>query len=446
MRYIPNTDENINSMLKEMGVDSVNDLFKDIPENLKLKTKLNLPGPLSEPDLIKYMKTLSKNDASVYDYCSFLGGGAYNHFRPSVIDHITGRSEYYTSYTPYEPEVSQGTLKAMFEYQTFMTMLTNMDVSNASMYDGASSTAEAVLMSMRIKKRKKIIISKAVHPAYREVIKTYTKNKLELIEIPYGKGGTTDINALSEMIDDDVAGFVIQSPNFFGVIEDLGAYEEIVHKSGSLFIVSFTEPVSLGLLKGPGDFNADIVCGEGQSFGIPLGFGGPNLGVLTTKTKFMREMPGRIVGKTVDRNEKEAFVLTLAAREQHIRRDKAKSNICSNQNSCTLTAAVWLSIMGKEGIRKLSCINHNRSEYAKEKLLNIKGIKIRFNSPTFNEFVVQTNKDPSDIVKELSKDKIIAGLPLKRFYNELSDCLLVTVTELNSKGDIDNLCSALKNI
>jgi len=446
MRYIPNTKKDIDDMLKDIGFNTIEDLFKHIPAELRLKKNLNLPDPVSELDLIRHMKMLSQKNANVCDYKSFLGGGIYHHFIPSVLDHLISRSEFYTAYTPYQPEISQGTLQAMFEYQTFMAMITGMDFSNASLYDGASSVAEAVLMAKRINKKNRVVISKTVHPEYRRVIKTYTKDRLEIVEIPYNDNGSTDYETLFKEIDSDVSCVVIQSPNFFGIIEDLDSYEKIIHKDDALFITIFTEPISFGILKPPGDFNADIVCGEGQSFGMPPGFGGPYLGIMTTKGKFVRNMPGRIVGKTVDKDGKEAFVLTLTAREQHIRRERSASNICTNEGLCALSATVYLASLGKNGIRKISEINHRRSEYAKKKLVKINGVKLKFNAHTFNEFVLQTEKDPSEIVEILSKNKIIAGLPLKGFYKDLSDCLLITVTEMNSKKDIDCLCDNLKKI
>ncbi len=447
MRYIPNTEEDIRDMLKEIGVQTVEELFKHIPNDLLLKDKLKIPEPLSELALLTHMKRMSAENANVCEYRSFLGGGIYYHFIPSFLTHLISRSEFYTSYTPYQPEISQGTLQAVFEYQTLMCMLLGMDVSNASLYDGATSTAEAVLMATRITRKNKIVISETVHPEYRSVIKTYSENGArQIIEIPFNEMGTTNNDLLLKALDSEVACVVIQSPNFFGIIEDLHMYEKIVHNENILFIVTFTEPISFGILRPPGDFDSDIVCGEGQSLGIAPGFGGPLLGILTSRERFLRNMPGRIVGKTVDKNGDRAFVLTLSAREQHIRREKARSNICTNEGLCALIATIFLAGLGKDGIKRLSLINHSRAEYAKRRLLEIDGINLKFQQATFNEFVLRLDNDPDEIVKALAYKKIIAGLPLKQFYKELSDCLLITVTEMNSSEDIDHLCSCLKEI
>lgn len=445
MRYISNTEEDLNSMLKEIGAGSVSELFRDIPAQYILEEGLPLPGPLSELELLNRMEEMSGSNASMQDYASFLGGGVYHHFIPSVVHHLAGRSEFYTSYTPYQPEISQGTLQAIFEYQTLMCMLLSMDVSNASMYDGASSLAEAVLMALRRAKGNRVLLSQTVHPEYREVVHTYcAPQEIEITEIPHTMDGVTDIDKLSEAFDEKTACVVIQSPNFFGIIEEMERYESIVHQTDSLFIVNFTEPLSFGILKPPGVAGADIACGEGQSFGIPPGFGGPHLGIFTTKAELLRNLPGRIAGKSVDTRGRKAFVLTLTAREQHIRREKSTSNICTNQGLCALTTTVYLSALGKQGIRKLSSMNHKRAEYAKKQLLGVSGVELRFQAPTFNEFVVRTDRNPHEIVEALLHKKIYAGIPLKRFYSELSDCLLITVTEMNSQEQIDNLCTALR--
>lgn len=447
MSYIPNTDADINEMIAEIGASSVNDLFAHIPEDIRLKGKLNLPGPLSELELLTHMKKLSELNADLSDFTAFLGGGIYHHFIPPVIEHLAGRSEFYTAYTPYQPEISQGTLQGIFEYQTLMCMLTGMEVSNASMYDGASSTAEAVLMALRITGKKKVLISLAVHPEYREVIKTYLgSSDNDIVEIPCNEKGVTDLEILSDALDAETACAVIQSPNFFGIIEELDKYEKLMHAKGTLFIAAFSEPVAFGILKPPGEFNADIVCGEGQSLGIQPGFGGPCLGILTAKNKYVRNMPGRITGQTVDTAGNRAFVLTLTAREQHIRREKSRSNICTNEGLCALTAAMYLSCLGKQGIQKIARINHKRCEYAKRQLLGIDGIRLKFDSPTFNEFVLQTKVDPDVIVRELSRKRVLAGIPLRKYYRELSDCLLVTVTEMNSREDIDAMCEMIKEL
>jgi glycine dehydrogenase subunit 1 len=448
MSYIPNTEADLNAMVEEIGVNSPEDLFSHIPEDIKLKRKLRLPDPLSEMELLTHLEELSSLNSNLHDCISFLGAGAYNHFIPAVVGHLAGRSEFYTSYTPYQPEISQGTLQAIFEYQSYMCMLTGMEVSNASMYDGASSAAEAVLMALRITRKNRILISGTVHPEYRQVIKTYTNiDSTEIVEIPYNDKGVTDPEKLSKALEEaDAACVVIQSPNFFGIIEELDIYETIIRKNRALFIAAFSEPLAFGLLKPPGDFNADIVCGEGQSLGIPPGFGGPYLGILTVKNRHLRNMPGRIVGKTVDIHGNSSYVLTLTAREQHIRREKSRSNICTNESLCALTAAIYLSCLGKSGVKKIAQLNHSRSEYAKKQLLGIDGVKLMFESPTFNEFVLQTVRDPARIVDELSRKNIYAGVPLKRYYPKLENCLLVTVTEMNSTESIDQLCKSIKEL
>ena len=379
MRYIPNTDSDIKKMMEEIGVKEATDLFSTVPKDLLLDKKLDLPSSLSEIELLSFMEKLGEKNAHTGSYKSFLGGGVYSHFIPSVVKSIVSRSEFYTSYTPYQPEVSQGTLQAMFEFQTLMCGLFGMDISNASLYCGASSAAEAVLMALRIKKGKTVIVSEAVNPEYRRVIKTYCENgTAAVVEAPYGQDGATDKERLKELIDDDTAAVVVQSPNFFGIIEDLEEQGRLIHEKDALFISVFTEPVAYGLLKPPGELGCDICCGEGQSFGIPPGFGGPHLGILTAKEKFLRNIPGRIVGKTCDGEGREAYVLTLTAREQHIRREKAKSNVCTNQGLCALMATVYLEGLGKSGIKKLASTNHGRTEYAKKKLLEVGYADLRF--------------------------------------------------------------------
>jgi glycine dehydrogenase subunit 1 len=421
-------------MLETIGMKSVEDLFEVIPKKLRLSKLLNLPQPLSEPDLIRHLEEIQSQT-----YSSFLGGGAYNHFIPAVVWHLTSRSEFYTAYTPYQPEISQGTLQAIFEYQTLMCQLTGMEVSNASMYDGASSLAEAVLMAHRITGRKKILLSQTVHPEYRKVIQTYIDpDEQEIVLIPYLKGdGRTDEKVLIQCIDQDVSAVVIQNPNFFGVVEDFKNINERVHQAGGLLIVCFSEPVAYGMLRPPGEFGADIVAGEGQSFGIPVSFGGPYLGIFTTKEKFIRNMPGRLVGETVDLEGKRGFVLTLATREQHIRREKATSNICTNEGLCALMATIYLSCLGKEGLKELSLMNLSKTEYAKKVASQIRGCRVAFSSSTFNEFVLEIEGNPEKVLENLRREGILGGLPLARFYPELMRHLLVTVTEVNTRQEID---------
>ncbi len=445
-RYIPHTEKDCREMLETIGVKRVEDLFETVPAKDRLSRPLNLPEPLSEPDLLRHLQGLQSPAFSGVRWSSFLGGGAYHHFVPAVVSHLASRSEFYTAYTPYQPEISQGTLQAIFEYQTLICQLTGMEVSNASMYDGASSIAEATLMAYRITKRRKILLSQAVHPEYRRVIETYINpDHQEIISIPYRKGeGRTDGDALNRLLDGEVSAVVVQSPNFFGVIEDLEQMAEKVHRLEGLLAVAFSEAIAYGLLKPPGAMGADIVSGEGQSLGIPVSYGGPFLGIFATREKIVRNMPGRLVGETVDLEGKRGFVLTLATREQHIRRERATSNICTNEGLCALMATIYLSSLGKEGLRELAIMNVSKAEYAKKRVSQIRGCKMAFSSPTFNEFVLQVEKKLEEILEALKKEKILGGLNLGKFYPELSHHLLVTVTEMNTKEEIDHWAEALR--
>jgi len=440
-RYIPHTDEDIRRMLETIGIKKIEDLFETIPKEYRLSKSLDLPEALGEPDLIRHLQGLQSPI-----YTSFLGAGAYHHFIPAVVSSLISRSEFYTAYTPYQPEISQGTLQAIFEYQTLMCQLTGMEVSNGSLYDGASSLAEAVLMAHRITKRKKILLSEAIHPEYRKVIETYIDpDQQEIVSIPYKKeDGRTDEKVLLDLLDENVSAVVIQSPNFFGIIEDLCRIGQEVHQVGGLMIAGFGEAIAYGILTPPGEFGADIVTGEGQSLGIPLSFGGPYLGILATKNQFVRTMPGRLVGETVDLEGKRGFVLTLATREQHIRRERATSNICTNEGLCALMATIYLSCLGKEGLRELALMNLSKTEYAKKAISRIRGCRLAFSTPTFNEFVLEIEGDPETVLKEMKKGRIIGGLSLAKFYPELNRHLLVTVTEMIKKEEIDRWGNALE--
>ena len=446
-RYIPHTDSDVREMLQAIGVKELEDLFQAIQRPYRLKELLKLPQPLSEVDLLRHLRSFQSPVFSDKPWTLFLGAGAYPHFIPAVVPALISRSEFYTAYTPYQPEISQGTLQAIFEYQTLMCQLTGMEVSNASMYDGASSLAEAVLMAQRITKRRKILLSQAIHPEYRRVIETYSNPDPQIVTIPYDrKTGQTDGKALSDLIDGEVGGVVLQSPNFFGVIEDLRPVAEKVHLSGGLLVAGFSEAVAYGMLAPPGEQGADIVAGEGQSLGIPVSFGGPYLGVFTTRDKFVRQMPGRLVGETVDLEGKRGFVLTLATREQHIRREKATSNICTNEGLCALMATVFLSTLGKEGFRELARMNLSKAEYAKKVVSQVRGCRIAFSSPTFNEFVLEVPGDPEKVLGALKQERIIGGLPLAKHYPELGRHLLVTVTEMITKEEIDRWAKALREV
>ncbi len=439
-RYIPHTEEDIEIMLECVGAKNLEDLFEMIPKEYRLSKPLSLPEPLSEPDLLHHFQGLQS-----VAYRSFLGAGAYHHFIPSVISALISRSEFYTAYTPYQPEISQGTLQAIFEYQTLMCQLTGMEVSNASMYDGASSLAEAVSMAERVNKGKKILLSEAVHPEYRRVIRTYIDpDQQAIIPIPYKEDeGRTDERRLSDLLDGEVSGVVIQSPNFFGVIEDVRPMADKVHEAGALMIVGFSEALAYGILQPPGTFGADIVAGEGQSLGIPVSYGGPYLGIFTTLERFVRNMPGRLVGETLDLEGRRSFVLTLATREQHIRRERATSNICTNEGLCALMATVFLSCLGKEGLKEIAMMNLSKTEYARKVVRRIRGCHLKFTGPTFNEFVLQIEKEPERVLEKLRKEKILGGLPLGKFYPELDRHLLITVTEMNKKEEIDCWAEAL---
>jgi len=440
-RYIPHTQEDIRKMLDAIGVRNLEDLFDAVPKEYRVSSSLNLPEPLSEPDLVRHFQELESPMMS-----SFLGAGAYHHFVPAVVSNLVSRSEFYTAYTPYQPEISQGTLQAIFEYQTLMCQLTGMDVSNASMYDGASSLAEAVFMANRITRRKKVLLSQAIHPEYRRVIQTYmAPDQQEIVLIPYQKDkGRTDEKILSDLLKEDVSAVVLQSPNFFGVIEDLQSIAERIHDLGGLMIASFSEAVAYGILRPPGSMGADIVAGEGQSLGIPMSYGGPYLGVFTTRERFIRNMPGRLVGETIDLEGKRGFVLTLATREQHIRRERATSNICTNEGLCALMATVFLSCLGKEGLKELALMNLSKADYAKKAVSTIRGCKLIFTAPTFNEFVIEIEGEPGKVLLQLRKEEILGGIPLKRFYPELDHHLLVAVTEMNRKEEIDRWAEALE--
>jgi len=440
-RYIPHTRNDVQQMLDTIGAPKVEDLFESIPGQYRLSKPLDLPSSLSEPDLIRHLQAYQSDR-----YSSFLGAGAYHHFIPAAVSHLISRSEFYTAYTPYQPEISQGTLQGIFEFQTLMCQLTGMEVANASMYDGASSLAEAVVMAQRITKRKKVLLSQAVHPEYRRVIRTYLDpDQQEIIPVPYREGeGKTDEKVLLGLLDEEVGAVVIQSPNFFGVVEDLLPVVEKIREVGALMILAFSEAIAYGILRPPGEMGADIVAGEGQSLGMPIAFGGPYLGIFTTRERFVRMMPGRLVGETVDLDGKRGFVLTLAAREQHIRRERATSNICTNEGLCALMATIYLSCFGKEGLREVAVMNLSKTEYAKKTASQIPGCRLAFSSPTFNEFVLQIEGNPGEVLTKVREKKILGGVNLAGFYPELHHHLLVTVTEMNPKEEIDAWAEALE--
>ncbi len=438
MRYIPNTPEDQRLMLDAAGAREFKDLIKEIPEGLLLKGPLNLPPALSEIELMAELKEMASLNADASKYACFLGGGAYDHFIPSAVRFITSRSEFATSYTPYQAEVSQGTLQAAFEYQSMVCELTGMGAANASMYDGASAMAEAALMAQRLTKRHEVAVSRAVHPNYRQTLKTYMRGvKSPVVEIPYDAvSGTTDMQALAQDIGTSTAAVIIQYPNFFGCIEDLKTAAQAAHERGAL-LVAVVDPIALGILKSPGELGADIVVGEGQGLGKSMSFGGPYLGIFACREDFIRQMPGRIVGETKDRRGRRGYVLTLQAREQHIKRERATSNICTNEALVALTAAVYLSTMGWRGLRDVASLCLQKSHYAMDELKK-KGIKPPFNAPFFKEFVVAC-KDIKALNKRLLKDKIIGGLDIGDYYPELRGKTLIAVTEKRTREEIDRL-------
>ena len=442
MRYLPHTAEDIAAMLKAIGLDDVDGLFAHIPEDCRRKEALNIPAHLTEWELNDHMDTLAASMAVSPEYKVFMGAGSYEHHVPSVVSFLLGRSEFVTAYTPYQPEVSQGTLQAIYEYQTLTARLLGMEVANASQYAGASALAEAMLMAVRVSRQRAVAVSRAVHPHYRRVLETYFEpTGLEIRELPYRDDGTTDLRSLKDM--DDLGGVAVQSPNFFGCIEDLEDIKQTLPNPDALLVTCFTEPLAYGLYKNPGQCGADIACGEGQSLGIPRSFGGPALGMFASKMKYVRNMPGRLVGQTVDLDGKRGHVLTLSTREQHIRREKATSNICTNHSLCALAAVMYMATLGSAGFRELAQLNYDRSEYLKSALARA-GFKLPFSRPTFNEFVVEFPAGFKKTYQHLLKKKMIAGLPLDTFYPELKHHFLLCVTETITRTDMDALVQEIK--
>jgi glycine dehydrogenase subunit 1 len=443
MRYIPNSPDERRAMLESMGCERIEELFEQIPENLRLTEAIGIGPALSEPELIAYFRELAATNAS--DYQSFLGAGAYSHFIPVIIDPLISRAEFFTAYTPYQPELSQGTLQYIFEFQTMICQLTGMDVANASLYDGSTGVAEAVMMASRVTRRDKFIIADTLHPQYREVTESYTRQLgLTLDFAPHGEAGTLDLNALR--IDQETAAVVVQSPNFFGCIEDLQTIADAAHQAGALFIVVFSEAMSLGALKSPGACGADIVVGEAQSFGIPLSYGGPYCGLFATNEKFVRQMPGRLVGEAYDHDGRRGYVLTLSTREQHIRREKATSNICTNQGLFALMATVYLATLGRRGVQEVAHQNLQKAHYAASEIARLAGYGLKFTAPFFNEFVVTTPKPASEVTEALAKRKILGGIALEDYYPAMKDALLVCVTETAKRTAIDQFVEALATV
>ena len=423
-RYLPMTVQDQKEMLEVIGVSSVEELFSDIPEKVRFQGDYQIKPAKSESALLKELTKLAKKNADAKANVSFLGAGVYDHYSPVIVDHVLSRSEFYTAYTPYQPEISQGELQAIFEFQTMIGELTGMDVANSSMYDGATALAEAGMLSAGTTKRKKILVSSTIHPEAKEVVKTYAKGQyIEVVEVPH-KEGITDLDALEAMVDDTVAAVMIQYPNFFGRVEPLKDLEAIIHAHKSLFVVS-SNPLALGALTPPGKFQADIVVGDAQPFGIPMGFGGPHCGYFAVTSKLMRKVPGRLVGQTLDENGQRGFVLTLQAREQHIRRDKATSNICSNQALNALAASVAMTALGKHGVKEMAIANIQKAHYAKTKLREA-GFEIIFEGPSFNEFIIKCNSSISAINRALLEIGMIGGYDLGRDFEQLENHMLIS--------------------
>ncbi|MDX5475688.1 MAG: aminomethyl-transferring glycine dehydrogenase subunit GcvPA [Bacillaceae bacterium] len=440
-RYLPMTEKDMQEMLDTIGVSNVNELFADIPEKVRFEGPYKIKEAKSESELMKELADLASQNKNLKDYASFLGAGVYDHYMPVIVDHVISRSEFYTAYTPYQPEISQGELQAIFEFQTMICELTGMDVANSSMYDGPTSLAEAAMLSCGHTKKKKVLISSAVHPEAKDVVKSYAKGQyIEVVEVP-AANGVTDLEALKELMSDEVGAVLVQYPNFFGQIESLKEIEQIVHETKAMFVVS-SNPMSLGALTPPGKLGADIVVGDAQPFGIPTQFGGPHCGYFAVTTKLMRKVPGRLVGQTVDEEGRRGFVLTLQAREQHIRRDKATSNICSNQALNALAASVAMTALGKKGVKEMAVRNIQKAQYAKT-AMEQNGLEVVFPGPFFNEFVVKLNRPVQEVNEGLLNKGIIGGYDLGQTFPELEQHMLIAVTELRTKEEIDTLAKEL---
>ncbi|HWN11733.1 MAG TPA: aminomethyl-transferring glycine dehydrogenase subunit GcvPA [Pyrinomonadaceae bacterium] len=449
MRYIPNSPEERAEMLRQVGLNSAAQLFDSIPKDLRLARELDTPAALSEIELLAGFERLAAlNPGAARERSSFLGAGAYQHYIPTVVDHIISRSEFFTAYTPYQPEISQGTLQVIFEFQTLVCQLTGMEVANASMYDGSTALAEAVLMAERVTRRSKVIACGAVHPEYLEVVNTYVQHAgIELVHADFDSATGQASSDLAKLLDDKTAALVVQSPNFFGCIEDVAALAEKAHAVGALLVVAVTESISLGLLKSPGACGADIVVAEGQSFGVPLSFGGPYVGLFATREKYARQIPGRLVGEAYDKQGRRGFVLTLATREQHIRREKATSNICTNEGLIALAATVYLETMGRRGLQEVARQCVQKTAYAAKRISELDGFSIPFTGPRFNEFVVRAPVNAADLMSKLASDRnITGGLALSRYFTDRTNDFLVCVTEINSRAEIDALVDALSTV
>ena len=442
MAYIANTPDDTRLMLSAIGLDSLDQLFDLIPDDVRPKAPLRVPPALTELELTDHLGAILALNQGADKRVCFLGGGSYDHFVPAVVDNLASRGEFYTAYTPYQAEASQGTLQATFEYQTLMTQLTGLDVSNASLYEGGSATGEAMLMALAITKRYgEIVVAGSVHPEYRQVLSTFLAHLgPKLVTVPT-TAGQVSAESIAKVVTDQTAAVVIQYPNFLGQLEDARAIVAAAHAKGALAIVS-VDPISLGLLKRPVDYGADIVVAEGQSLGNPLCYGGPYLGIMACREEYVRKMPGRIVGETTDRNGKRCWVLTLQTREQHIRREKATSNICTNQGLLALRACIYLAVMGPKGLRQAAELSTRKAHYAAEKLAAVPGLSLAFPGQFFKEFVIRSQKDPAKVLEEVGLVGYHGGIALGRWYPELADCILIAVTEKRTKAEIDGLAGA----
>jgi glycine dehydrogenase subunit 1 len=446
MPFIQNTDEDRRAMLAAIGVKNFEELIANIPETARNKSELNLPIAHSEFEISEAMRRLAARNASASTHVSFLGGGAYDHYVPAAVGHLLLRPEFFTAYTPYQPEVSQGTLQVIYEFQSMICELTGMYAANASMYDGGSALAEAILMAHALTGRKKIVLSNAVHPNYRKIIRTYSHGlTLSPVDVDATPKGMTETSAVASVIDQNTAAVVAQHPNFFGNLENVHELAELAHRHEALFIVS-VDPISLALLEPPGAYGADIVVGEGQCFGGSLNYGGPYLGIFATTEKNIRRMPGRIAGITVDSQGRRGFTLTLQTREQHIRREKATSNICTNQALLATAATIYLSLMGKQGLREVAEQSAQKAHYLAEQLNAIQGCRLAYEASFFKEFAIKLPKPAKSIIESLIEKKIFAGINLGQFYGNMKDCLLIAVTEKRTRAEMDALAAMLKAV
>ncbi|UCG32156.1 MAG: aminomethyl-transferring glycine dehydrogenase subunit GcvPA [Phycisphaerales bacterium] len=442
MRYTQLTDNDLKTILNTIGVRSIDDLFAVIPADQRLKGKLGLPAGLSEMELLAELDRLAAANQACDRQVCFLGAGAYDHYIPTAVDALAGQSSFVTAYTPYQAEASQGSLQAFYEFQTFICQLTGMDVANASLYEGATATAEAVIMARNINRRDKVVVSAGINPDYLRVLRTYFSClSLELVTCPL-RGGLTDMEALSGLADDRTSSVVVQSPNFFGCVEELQKAADLAHRAGGLSIGVF-DPIACAILKPPGALGADIAVGEGQPLGIPMSLGGPYLGLLAARQQHLRKMPGRMIGMTSDAAGKPAYTLTLQTREQHIRREKATSNVCTNQGLVALRATVYMALMGRSGLTKVASLCLEKAHYAARQIASLDGYSLRFGAPFFREFVVRTDRDVDSVLEHCRTRSILAGVPLGQWFDDMKDCFLVAVTEKRSKEQIDALADAL---